>query len=132
MRPRLLVVDDNLLNIELVSFVLGTGGFEVEAAQDAAQAMARLAAVRPDLILMDVLMPGTDGLELTRRLKADPATRGIPVIAFTALALKEDAARIAAAGCDGYLTKPVDVTTFAGRVHDYLADHRAAGRPPAG
>jgi two-component system, cell cycle response regulator DivK len=118
--PRVLVVDDHRLNIELVSFVLAADGFEVDAATDAGQALHCIAAACPDLILMDIQMPGMDGLELTRRLKADPATGGIVVVAFTAYAMKGDEARMLAAGCDGYLSKPIEVGSFAARVRALL------------
>ena len=118
--PRVLVVDDNALNVELVAFVLGAGGFEVDSAADAGLALARIATAPPDLILMDIQMPGMDGLELTRRLKAEPSTRRIVVVAFTAYAMKGDAARMRDAGCDGYLSKPIDVATFAAQVRALL------------
>lgn len=119
-RARVLLVDDNLLNVELVSFVLAAGGFDVDVAPDATQALLQIAQIRPALILMDVQLPGIDGLELTRRLKADPATRDIVIIAFTAYAMKGDEARMRAAGCDGYLSKPIDVASFADAVRAQL------------
>ena len=118
--PRVLVVDDNSANIELVGYVLRADGFEVEAARDAAQAAARIGTFGSDLILMDVQLPGMDGLDLTRQLKADPGTRNIVVVAFTSHAMKGDEARIRAAGCDGYLAKPIDVTSFAQKVRGCL------------
>ncbi len=121
-RPRVLVVDDNLINNELVRFVLEAGGFEVDVAVDAAQALEQLAVQPPDLVLMDIQMPGMSGLELTRRLKADAATRPIPVVAFTAYAMKGDEARLRDAGCDGYISKPIDVATFAQSVGRHLGE----------
>lgn len=121
-RPRVLVVDDNLINNELVRFVLEAGGFEVDVAVDAAQALELLAVQPPDLVLMDIQMPGMSGLELTRRLKADTATRRIPVVAFTAYAMKGDEARLREAGCDGYISKPIDVATFAQSVKRHLGE----------
>ena len=118
--PRVMVIDDNALNIELVSFVLGAGGFEVAAAFDAEQALAKLPAFDPALVLMDIQMPGMDGLELTRRLKTDAATRHIVVIAFTAYAMKGDEARLREAGCDGYIAKPINVSSFATQVREHL------------
>ena len=126
--PRVLIVDDNTMNVELVTFVLSADGFVVEAALDAAQALARLAAFAPDLILMDIQLPGMDGVTLTRRLKADPATRHIAIVAFTAYAMKGDEARLRAAGCDGYLSKPLDVATFAANVRGHI---EAAAHPQA-
>ena len=119
--PRVMVVDDNALNIELVSFVLGADGFEIAAALDAEQALAQLPAFDPELILMDIQMPGMDGLELTRLLKADAATRHIVIVAFTAYAMKGDEAKLREAGCDGYVAKPIDVRSFAAQVRQHLA-----------
>jgi len=119
--PRVLIVDDNAMNVDLVSFLLAADSMHVESALDAAQAMARIAAQHPDLILMDIQLPGVDGLQLTRRLKADPATRHIVVVALTAYAMKGDEARMRAAGCDGYIAKPIEVASFARRVREFLA-----------
>ena len=120
---RVLVVDDNTLNLELVSFVLDAAGLEVACATHAAQALALIPTFRPALILMDIQMPGVDGVTLTRQLKADPATRDIFIVAFTAYAMKGDDAKMRAAGCDAYLSKPFDVSTFAQTVRGFL-------RPP--
>ena len=118
--PRVLIVDDNAMNVELVMFVLSAATFEVESAADASQAIRQITAFRPDLILMDVQMPDIDGIELTRQIKADPATRDITVVAFTAYAMKGDEARMRAAGCDGYISKPIDVTKFAAQIRACL------------
>ena len=118
--PRVLVVDDNVLNVELASYVLGADGFEVAAATDAMQALAELPKFDPVLVLMDIQMPGMDGVALTRRLKGDAATRHIVVVAFTAYAMKGDEAKLREAGCDGYISKPIDVKTFAARVRQHL------------
>jgi CheY-like chemotaxis protein len=120
MTPRVLIVDDNAMNVDLVSFLLTADSMQVDAAVDATQAIARIAAQRPDLILMDVQLPGIDGLELTRRLKADPATRHIVILALTAYAMKGDEAKMRAAGCDGYIAKPVNVATFVGEVRSFI------------
>lgn len=117
---RILVVDDNLLNAELVRFILESAGFELSIVNDATQAIDHIRARSPDLILMDIQLPGIDGLELTRRLKADPQTSAITVVAFTAYAMKGDEAKMRAAGCDGYLSKPINVATFADQVRGYL------------
>jgi len=122
--PRILVVDDNAMNIDLVSFLLAADAMEVESAVDATQASALIAAQHPDLILMDIQLPGVDGLELTRRLKANPATRHIVVVALTAYAMKGDEERMRAAGCDGYIAKPIEVANFAERVRAFLAPPR--------
>jgi len=127
MPSRVLIVDDNPPNIALAGYVLNAAGFQVDSAGDGAQALIRIAARRPELILMDIQMPGVDGLELTRRLKADAATRDIVIVAFTAYAMKGDEARMRAAGCDGYLSKPIDVASFAASVQDFL--DKGARRP---
>jgi two-component system cell cycle response regulator DivK len=118
---RVLIVDDNAMNIELVAFVLGAEGFVVESAQDAGKALGRISLAIPDLILMDIQMPGMSGIDLTRQLKADPATKHIPIVALTAYAMKGDEVKLRAAGCDGYMSKPIDVATFAQRVGAFLA-----------
>lgn len=122
---RVLIVDDNALNIELARYVLEAGGFAVEAAPDALAALRHLQGPLPDLVLMDIQLPGLDGLELTRRLKADARLREVVVVAFTAFAMKGDELRVRAAGCDAYLTKPIDVTRFAGQVRDCWREARA-------
>ena len=108
MADRVLIVDDNPTNLKLVAYLVKAQGYEVETASDAEAAVASIAARRPHLILMDLQLPGIDGLELTRRLKADPATREIKVIAVTAYAMKGDHEKALAAGCDDYVTKPID------------------------
>jgi two-component system cell cycle response regulator DivK len=123
---RVLVVDDNEMNVELAKFVLETDGFAVESAVDAIEALERIPEFLPDLILMDIQMPGMDGLELTRLLKADPARKGILIVAFTAYAMRGDEARMRAAGCDGYLSKPIDAPTFAARVRSFLTNSDTA------
>jgi CheY-like chemotaxis protein len=120
MTPRILVVDDNPLNIKLVADVLGSEGFTVERAQDAQQAQAILKHSLPDLILMDIALPGMDGLTLTRVLKADARLSHIPVVALTASAMKGDDQKALAAGCAGYITKPIDTRDFARQVRSFL------------
>ena len=120
--PRILIVDDNAMNVDLVTFVLSADAMVVEAATDAEQAIAKVKVFHPDLILMDIQMPGMDGLELTQRFKADPATRDIVVLAFTAYAMKDDETKARAAGCNGYLAKPIDVATFAHTVRSYVGE----------
>lgn len=117
---RVLVVDDHVLNLELASFVLAADGFEVATAIDADQAQELVASFQPELVLMDIQMPGMDGLTLTRLLKADVRTRHLVVVAFTAFAMKGDEQRMREAGCDGYLAKPIDVTRFASQVRAWL------------
>jgi len=104
---RILIVEDNPANMKLAVFLLEHAGHAVTTAVDAELGLAIARAERPDLILMDIQLPGMDGLEAITLLKSDDATRAIPVIALTALAMKGDEERIRAAGCDGYIAKPM-------------------------
>lgn len=105
---RILVIEDNSTNMHLVSTVLGTQGYTVLQASRADEGIALARRELPDLVLMDIELPGMDGLEATAILKADRATAHIPVVALTAFAMKGDEARFRAAGCDGYVAKPFD------------------------
>ena len=116
-----LIVDDNPANLKLARVVLSAAGFEVRTAVDAEAALVALGSFQPRLILMDLQLPGMDGFDLTRRLKADPAHRGVLVIALTAYAMKGDEEKARAAGCDGYLAKPIDTRSLASAVAAYLA-----------
>lgn len=120
MGDRVLIVDDNPTNLKLVSFLVKANGYEVDTAIDADAAIAAIAAQRPRVILMDLQLPGIDGLELTRRLKADPATRDISIIAVTAYAMKGDQERARAAGCDDYVTKPIDTRALPELIARYV------------
>ena len=117
---RTLIVDDNAINSELAAFVLEAAGFVVECVANATEALQRIEASRPDVILMDIQLPGMDGLALARALKDDPATRDIAIVAFTAYAMKGDEAKKRAAGCDGYISKPIDVSRFAAQLRASL------------
>lgn len=116
----ILIVDDNPVNLKLLRITLAVAGYDVQTAVDAEQARSVLASFRPRLILMDVQLPGMDGLELTRRLKAEPATRDAVILAVSAYAMKGDEQRALAAGCDGYVTKPIDTRTLGSTVARYL------------
>ena len=109
---RILIVDDNPTNLKLVTYLVKANGYVVDTAADAEAALTAIAKARPDLILMDLQLPGIDGLELTRRLKADATTADIRIIAVTAYAMKGDQEKAFAAGCDGYVTKPIDTRTL--------------------
>jgi two-component system cell cycle response regulator DivK len=104
---RVLIVEDNATNMTLAAFLVQSAGHTVLSAADAEAGLALARTEHPDLILMDIQLPGMDGLEATLLLKGDDATRDIPVIALTALAMKGDEERIRAAGCDGYIAKPM-------------------------
>jgi CheY-like chemotaxis protein len=116
----ILIVEDNEANQLLASAVLEREGYRVEVASSSDEALDRLKSQAPDLILMDVQLPGIDGLSLTRLLKADERTASIPVVALTALAMRGDRERTLDAGCAGYISKPIDTRTFAAEVRKYL------------
>jgi two-component system, cell cycle response regulator DivK len=116
----ILVVDDNDAGLLLTCAVLQLDGFRVDSASSSKEVLERLHARRPDLILMDVQMPGQDGLSLTRQLKADPATVTIPIVALTAHAMAGDRELALAAGCSGYISKPIDTRTFGDQVRAFL------------
>jgi CheY-like chemotaxis protein len=118
---RILIVDDNPTNLKLVAYLMKSQGYEVATAGDAESALEVVRTSPPRLILMDLQLPGVDGLELTRRLKADPETRGIIVIALTAYAMKGDQDRAMAAGCDDYVTKPIDTRQLPETIARHLA-----------
>ena len=116
----ILIVDDNPANMKLVRVLLSGEGYHVRTALDAKEALAELKTFKPDLILMDIQLPGMDGLELTRKLKSDPATQDIKIVGLTAYAMRGDQERILAAGCDGYIPKPIDTRTLANSIKGYL------------
>jgi CheY-like chemotaxis protein len=117
----ILIVDDNPSNTKLLAFLLASKGYEIRTAANADEALATLTEWKPRLILMDIQLPGMDGLTLTRQLKADPATADIPIIAATAYAMKGDEERARAAGCDGYFTKPIDTRRLPLDIARFLA-----------
>jgi CheY-like chemotaxis protein len=123
----ILIVDDNPANLKLVATLLAARGYDVTTALDAVQTVPEIERRRPTAILMDLQLPGMDGLELTRRLKADPATCAIPVMAVTAYAMVGDEARARAAGCDDYVSKPIDTRALPGRVKALIERARASG-----
>ena len=121
MNAKILVVDDNATNLKLVSDVLAFEGHHILKAADAEEGLV-LADTLPDLILMDIALPGMDGLTLTRKLKADERTRHIRIVALTAFAMKGDDQKAFGAGCDGYITKPIDTRKFPAQVATFLDD----------
>jgi CheY-like chemotaxis protein len=120
MAALILIVDDNSTNLKLASHVLESAGFAVEGAKDAEQAQEMLDQMLPDLILMDIALPGMDGLTLTRKLKADPRFKDVPVVALTAFAMKGDEQKALDAGCNGYITKPIDTRDLPRQVQTFL------------
>ena len=105
----ILIIDDNPQNLKLARVLLQAEGYVAKTAANAEEALALLDSIAPRMILMDVQLPGMDGLTLTRKLKADPARRHIVIVALTAYAMKGDDEKARAAGCDGYVSKPIDV-----------------------
>lgn len=119
---QVLVVDDHAMNLELVEALLEPEGYRVRTAASAGEALGLIAGgYRPDLILMDIQMPGMDGLELTRRLRSDLSLGRPTIIALTAYAMVGDEQRMLDAGCDAYIAKPIDTRSFARRLRDALA-----------
>lgn len=116
----ILIIDDNPANVKLARLLLVNAGYDVRTAGDSSEALETLRSFSPRLILMDIQLPGMDGLQLTRRLKDDPATCGSIIVALTAYAMRGDEERSKAAGCDGYMCKPIDTRTFVAQVRSYL------------
>jgi two-component system, cell cycle response regulator DivK len=122
----ILIVDDNPVNLKLVRVLLVREGYNVRTAGDAEQALEILKDFSPELILMDIQLPGIDGLGLTRRLKSQPVTQQIMIVALTAYAMKGDHQKVLEAGCDGYIPKPIDTRTLPGLISQYLNKHSPA------
>lgn len=116
----ILIIEDNELNLKLAQEVLETYGYRTAGARDGLEGVELARQLRPRLILMDLHLPGIDGLEATRRLKADPRTREIPVYALTALDREENEKKAREAGCDGYITKPMQIAELIQRVKEAL------------
>jgi two-component system cell cycle response regulator DivK len=116
----ILIVDDNSSNLELMGDLLDASGYDVRRALDANEALATLHDFRPRLILMDIQLPGMDGLTLTRMLKSNPSKRHIIILGLTGYAMPGDAERVLAAGCDGYIQKPIDTRALPGVIQSYL------------
>lgn len=123
--PKILLVEDNEMNRDMLSRRLIRNGFEVVMAIDGQQGVAMASREKPDLILMDMSLPVMDGWEATRRLKADAATKAIPVIALTAHAMIQDKEKAMAAGCDDFDTKPVELPRLLGKINALLHGPRA-------
>ncbi len=117
----ILVVDDNPINLKLSSEILEMEGHAVIRAVCAEAALALLETMVPEMILLDIALPGMDGLALTRRLKADQRWHALPIVALSAFAMKGDAQKAIDAGCDGYITKPIDTRSFSGQVRSFLS-----------
>ena len=118
---KILIIEDNVLNLELATDLLEANGFVVASAPTAEEGLRLARELLPDLVLMDFSLPGMDGLSATKHLKADPATRHLAVVGLTANAMKGDEETALNAGCDGYLTKPIDTRTFVATVKNFIA-----------
>ena len=118
---RVLVVEDNEMNMQLVEFLLEEGGYQIVKAASGEEALAVARGGEPvDLILMDIHLPGIDGVSVVRELKRDERTRGVPILALTAHAMRGDKDRFLQAGCDGYISKPIDVKTFLASIEPFV------------
>lgn len=130
----ILVIEDNEQNLELVEFLLEEAGLTVRRAMDPEAARTEIRRALPDLMLMDMDLPGTDGLTLVREFRSEAATAALPIIAMTAHAMRGDRERFLSGGCDGYLAKPIDVNTFVRDIRKFLGDAglraRASGAEP--
>jgi two-component system cell cycle response regulator DivK len=120
MRKRILVVEDQEDNRRILRDLLTNAGYEIIEAENGEQGLAVAARERPDLILMDIQLPLLDGYEVTRRIKADPALRAIPIIAITSYALSGDENKARAAGCDAYVTKPYSPRALLAKIREYV------------
>jgi len=118
---RVLVVEDNDMNMQLVEYLLEEGGYSIVKAASGEEALSIARGGDPvDLILMDIHLPGIDGLSVVREMKAEPRTSKVPILALTAHAMRGDRDRFLEAGCDGYISKPIDVKTFLSSIRTYL------------
>jgi CheY-like chemotaxis protein len=118
---KILIIEDNALNLELVTDLLELHGFAVASARTAEEGLRLARELLPALVLMDFSLPGMDGLSATKNLKNDPATRHLAVVGLTANAMKGAQETALRAGCDGYMTKPIDTRTFAATVKNFIA-----------
>jgi two-component system, cell cycle response regulator DivK len=125
-RKRVLVVEDNPLNMKLFSAMIAAEGYEVLQANDGQRGIDMAHLQHPDLIILDIQLPGMNGLEVTQNLKADAETHDIPIIATTAFAAKSDEAMILASGCDAYMAKPIAISQFLELIASFMA--RAASQ----
>jgi CheY-like chemotaxis protein len=125
---RILVIDDNTANLKLTRVLLSSEGYLVRTAADAQEAFQVLQEFTPQLILIDIQLPGIDGLELARQLRCDPATQDIPRVGLTAYAMKGDEERILAAALDGYISKPIDTRAVPATIAGYLRKRSPAAK----
>lgn len=119
----ILIIEDNPLNVELASDLLQASGYRIHSTRTAEEGIRMARELLPDLVLMDISLPGMDGLCATRALKNDPATSHLTVVGLTAHAMLGDEGTALQSGCDGYLTKPIDTRTFVSTVTKFIKDH---------
>jgi two-component system cell cycle response regulator DivK len=122
MKKRILIVEDNDLNLKLFRDLLTAHGYETIETKEGLEAIEITRNKHPDLILMDIQLPEVSGLDITRRLKSDDAICGIPIIAVTAFAMKDDEEKILAAGCEAYISKPISIMPFLNTVRRFLGE----------
>jgi two-component system, cell cycle response regulator len=125
MPARILIIEDNPANLELMTYLLRSCNYEPAIAEDGETGLKLAARERPDVVLCDIQLPGADGFEVVRRMKADPTTRAVPVVAVTAYAMVGDRDRALAAGFDGYIAKPITPETFVSQVESFLKEQHS-------
>ncbi|MBK8129214.1 MAG: response regulator [bacterium] len=128
MKQKILVIEDNEQNRYLVTYLLEANGYEVAAAKDGREGIALASSLQPALILLDIQLPGMDGYLVAQALRQNPALDGVPIVAVTSYAMVGDRERVLAAGCSGYIEKPINPDTFLAEVETHLPDRLA----PAG
>ncbi len=120
MKARILIIEDNEQNLYMETFLLEQQGYEVVQARDGREGLELAGRLNPALIVLDIQLPSMDGYEIARRLKGQPETRDIPIVAVTSYAMPKDRERILANGCEGYIEKPIDPDTFVSEIERYL------------
>ncbi len=128
MKPRVLLIEDNEQNRYLTTFLLEGQGYEVTSAADGALGVELAGRLLPELILLDIQLPTMDGYAVARALRANPALKGVPIVAVTSYAMPGDREKAIAAGCSGYIEKPIDPETFVGEIDRYRGEAREGER----
>jgi two-component system, cell cycle response regulator DivK len=130
MKRRALVIEDNEQNLYLMSYLLTKHEFEIAAARDGREGIEAARAQNPDIILLDIQLPGMSGHDVARELRRDPRLSSVPIVAVTSYAMPGDREQVLAAGCSGYIEKPINPETFVAEIEDYLAEKGKAAEPP--
>jgi two-component system cell cycle response regulator DivK len=131
MKPKILVIEDNGQNLYLITFILEKSGYEVIQARDGLEGIEKAVQEKPDLILLDIQLPVMDGYEVAKKMKSMPELKDTPIVALTSYAMVGDRERILAAGCDGYIEKPINPETFVAEVKEYLKASRFKSQAPS-